>query len=259
MTKPPLDAIGKVVYVLDVGWIEFTDMMPNPILGRSGDMAIVNAARTSRLRESKGEEADKNLLFYLMTNRHTTPFGMVEFKFRVYLHLFVRDQWVRHRTWSYNIQSLRYSKPKMDFYHPEDWRLQNTVNKQGSDGIVDDKMQEAIVERLWVNTLIDARTYIGSDLGALQSHFEGSGETFYNALIEAGVTREQARMFIPVNTYTTMVAKVDAHNLMRFLKLRLHPHAQWEIRQYAEAIYQHCFKPLLPWTAEAFEKFMLEK
>jgi len=259
MANLPLNVVGKMVDVLDHGWIELVDMMPNPILGHSGDMAIINAARVSHMGETKGEETDKKLLFYLMENGHTSPFEMVEMKFRVKLPLFVRDQWVRHRTWNFNIQSFRYSKPTMEFYHPSEWRLQDPNNKQGSNGALDTQEQQAIISKLWGDGVFDARTYIGGDIDALQGHFEAFGEGFYDVLVKAGVARELARIFIPTCAYTTMMAKIDVHNLMRFLKLRTHSHAQWEIQQYAKTIYNEFFKPLLPWTAEAFEKFVLDE
>jgi len=114
--------IGQRVDVLDKGWIELQDVMGD-------DLAIVNAARASFLGESKGAEKDKKLLFYLMEHRHTTPFEMVEFKFRVRAPLVTWWQWVRHRTASYNSQSGRYTPfAEEDFYVPSEWRLQATDN-----------------------------------------------------------------------------------------------------------------------------------
>jgi len=101
--------IGKRVAVLDKGWIELIDLMPHPASDVSGDLAIVNAARVSFLGESKGPARDKRLLFYLLRQRHTSPFEMVEFKFRVRAPLVTWWQWVRHRTWNMNAQSGRYT------------------------------------------------------------------------------------------------------------------------------------------------------
>lgn len=227
------------VPVLDKGFVELVDMMPHPDGEYSGDLAIVNAARVSFLGESKGEEKDKKLLFYLMRNRHTTPFEMVEFKFRVRAPLMVWWQWARHRTWHFNSQSGRYSEfEEDDFYVPDEWRLQSKDNKQGSDGTFD-----------------DLRCYV------LRDNLERLCRQAYTSYQEAlhwGVAREQARLFLPAfGVYYTWVCKVDAHNLMHFLKLRMDSHAQYEIREYANAIYNELFKPLLPWTAEAFEKYIL--
>ncbi len=116
------DLIGKRVPVLDKGYVELVDMMPHPATGVSGDLAIVNAARVSFLGESKGDEADKKLLFYLMRHQHTSPFEMVHFKLRVCAPLVTYWQWVRHRTFHYqsaNAQSGRYTPfEEDDFYVP---------------------------------------------------------------------------------------------------------------------------------------------
>jgi thymidylate synthase (FAD) len=224
--------IGKRVEVLDQGWIELQDMMGN-------DLAIVNAARVSFLGDSKGLEQDKKLLFYLMRHRHTSPFEQVEFRFRVRAPVLVWWQWVRHRTWHVNAQSGRYTSfKKVDFYHPPTWRRQSQSNKQGSEGEVDPG---------------DA----GRLSALLAEHYEHSFELYQQAL-DAGVAKEQARLFLPgFGVYYTWVCKVDAHNLMHFLSLRMAPDAQAEIRAYAHAIFRHFFKPALPWTAEAFATFVL--
>ncbi len=222
---------AKRVPVLDKGWIELQSMMGD-------DNAIVAAARTSFLGESKGPEKDKRLLFYLMRNRHTSPFEMVEFKFRVRCPVVCWWQWVRHRTWSYNLESARYHEMADEFYAPSEWRGQSVSNKQASAGTID---------------AADA-----DELAALlPQHYERCYALYQNAL-ERGVAREIARLFLPgFALYYTGVAKTDAHNLMHFLSLRMAPDAQYEIRQYALAIYEHFFKPALPWTAEAFEKYRL--
>ncbi|TVR19105.1 MAG: FAD-dependent thymidylate synthase [Anaerolineaceae bacterium] len=233
------EIIGKRVDLLDKGWIELVDMMPHPANSVSGDMAIVNAARVSFLGESKGEERDKKLLFYLMKHRHTSPFEMVEFKFRVRAPLVTWWQWARHRVWNFNAQSGRYTPfEENDFYVPDVWRRQAKDNKQASEG-----------------TVTDAENRVLTD--ALIEHYENSF-TLYQRALDSGVSREQARLFLPgFSVYYTWVVKVDAHNLMHFLKLRMASDAQYEIRVYAEAIYKHFFKPALPWTAEAFEQFIL--
>lgn len=226
------DLIGKRVPVLDKGWIELQDVMGD-------DNAIVAAARTSFLGESKGPDKDKKLLFYLLRHRHTTPFEMVEFKFRVRAPVVTWWQWVRHRTFSFNAQSGRYTPfEEDDFYvvHPDEWRLQSSDNKQASEGL--------LPEGKWLTD-------------ALIKHYD-EGFRLYQEALAAGVAREQARLFLAgFGVYYTWVAKTDAHNLMHFLKLRMAPDAQYEVRVYAQAIYDHFFKPALPWTAEAFEKFIL--
>jgi thymidylate synthase (FAD) len=226
--------IGTRVSVLDKGWIELQDVMGD-------DNAIVAAARASFLGESKGAEQDKRLLFYLMRHRHTTPFEMVEFKFRVRAPVVVWWQWVRHRTWSFNAQSGRYTPfQEQDFYTvPADaWRQQSSDNKQASEGLLGPAQGEALTE-------------------ALVRHYE-EGYRLYQQALAAGVAREQARLFLAgFGVYYTWVCKIDAHNLMHFLRLRMAPDAQQEIRAYASAIYEHFFRPALPWTAEAFEKYVL--
>ena len=224
--------IGKRVEVLDKGWIELQDMMGD-------DLAIVNAARVSFLGESKGTDQDKKLLFYLLRHRHTTPFEQVEFKFRVRAPVLVWWQWARHRTWNYNAQSGRYTPfEENDFYVPLSWRKQSADNKQGSEGTLEPAEAEALTRELI-------------------AHYD-KGYALYEQALAAGVAKEQARLFLPgFSLYYTWVVKTDAHNLMHFLSLRMAPDAQEEIRAYAQAIYDHFFLPALPWTAEAFGKYVV--
>lgn len=237
MCKP---LIGKRVPVLDKGWIELVDMMPHPDSDISGDLAIVNAARVSFLGESKGPERDKKLLFYLLRQRHTSPFEMVEFKFRVRAPLVTWWQWVRHRTWNMNAQSGRYTPfQESDFYVPENWRKQSRDNKQASEGHLDAAEDAELTEKLL-------------------AHYD-AGFQLYAEALDKGVSREMARLFLPgFSVYYTWVTKIDAHNLMHFLRLRMADDAQYEIRVFAEVIHQHFFAPALPWTAEAFAKYVLE-
>jgi thymidylate synthase (FAD) len=215
-------------------------MMPHPSLGVSGDLAIVNAARVSFLGESKGTEADKKLLFYLLRNAHTSPFEMVEMKFRVRAPLVTWWQWVRHRTWNMNAQSGRYTPfEEEDFYVPSVWRKQSKSNKQASEGELEAEQGAVLTEKL------------------IQHYAEGF--KLYQEALDAGVSKEMARLFLPgFSVYYTWIVKVDAHNLMHWIKLRMAPDAQYEIRAYAKAVYEHFFKPALPWTAEAFEQHVLK-
>ncbi len=226
------ELIGKRVEVLDKGWIELQEIMGD-------DLAIVNAARVSFLGESKGSEQDKKLLFYLLRHRHTSPFEMVEFKFRVRAPVVVWWQWSRHRTWNFNAQSGRYTPfQENDFYVPSIWRKQSPDNKQASEGEVEPEVAATLTREL-------------------AAHYE-KGFALYEQALATGVAREQARLFLPgFSLYYTWVAKTDAHNLMHFLSLRMAPDAQEEIRVYAQAIYDHFFLPALPWTAEAFGKYIL--
>ena len=228
------ELFGKRVEVLDKGWIELQDMMGD-------DISIVNAARVSFLGESKGDEKDKKLLFYLLRHRHTSPFEQVEMKFRVRAPVLVWWQWARHRTWHYNAQSGRYTPfNEDDFYVPTVWRKQSKDNKQASEGVIDPAEADALTAEML-------------------KHFD-AGFALYERALAAGVAKEQARLFLPgFAVYYTWVVKTDVHNLMHFLSLRTASDAQEEIRVYAQAIYDHFFKPALPWTAEAFEKYVLRR
>ncbi len=240
MTNKVNEIIGKRIDVLDKGWIELVDLMPHPNAEVSGDLAIVNAARVSFLGESKGNERDKKLLFYLLRNHHTSPFEMVEFKFRVRAPLITWWQWARHRTWNFNAQSGRYTPfEENDFYVPHIWRKQSKDNKQASEGEVTVKENSELTDDLI-------------------KHYE-EGFRLYEKALQTGVSREMARLYLPgFSVYYTWVAKIDAHNLMHFLRLRMASDAQYEIRVYADAIYEYFFKPALPWTAEAFEEYKLK-
>ena len=172
------ELIGKRVEVLDKGWIELIDLMPHPDSGHSGDLAIVNAARVSFLGESKGPEQDKRLLFYLLRHRHSSPFEMVEFKFRVRAPLVTWWQWVRHRTWNMNAQSGRYTPfHENDFYVPDVWRKQSQDNKQASEGEFSDRDSEDLTRKLI-------------------EHYD-EGFRLYSAALKKGVSKEMARLFLP--------------------------------------------------------------
>jgi thymidylate synthase (FAD) len=231
--------IGKSIPVLDQGYVQLLDFMPHPLTGISGDLAIVNAARTSYNGESKGPEKDKKLLFYLYKHKHTSPMEMIEFKFRLYAPLLTFWQLVRHRMASLNFSSGRYTEFTEDaFYVPlaDEWRLQSKDNKQASKGGLISTQGELLTQ-------------------ALINHY-ASGYQLYEQALEAGVAREQARLFLPgFSVYYTFVWKIDVHNLLHFLKLRQAEDAQYEIRVYADVIYNEFFKPMLPWLAEAYEKY----
>jgi thymidylate synthase (FAD) len=236
-----LTLIGKRVPVLDRGYVELQDLMPHPATGVAGDLAIISAARTSFMGEGKGDEKDRKLLHYLMRNAHTSPFEMVEFKFRLKAPLVTWWQLVRHRMASLNMQSGRYVEFEDDeYYVPAVWRKQSASNKQASDGVIDPDDDQALTAQL-------------------VEHYEHSYNLYQQALAK-GVAREMARLFLPgFAVYYTGVWKIDVHNLMRTLHLRMATDAQEEIRVYATAMYEHFFKPALPWTAEAFEKYVLNK
>ena len=230
MTEKTQELVGRQVAVLDKGFVELQSIMGD-------DLSIVNAARVSFLGESKGDDKDKKLLFYLLRNKHTSPFEMVEFKFRIRAPLVTWWQLVRHRTLSINLQSGRYTPfEENDFYVPDVWRLQAKDNKQASEGALEDADGAALSREL--------------------VEYYTRGYALYEAALTKGVAREMARLFLPgFAVYYTGIIKVDAHNLLHFLQLRMAPDAQYEIRVYATAIYEHFLKPALPWTAEAFELY----
>jgi len=214
------------IEVLDKGYVELQDFM-------GSDTDIVNAARVSVLGESKGDVKDKKLLAYLWNHQHTSPFEQCEFKFRVHAPLFVARQWMRHRTWNYNETSRRYTSKDIEFYFPEMWRLQGTSNKQSSDGVLSE------MSNVWFTSKLIALVDSALEL--------------YNELIEANVSREMARIVLPVNLYTTFIAKVDALNLIKFIRLRTHAGAQHEIQVYAEAL-DEFLRLKLPWTHEVINR-----
>lgn len=221
-----------------LSWIELQDMMPHPRSEAPPDLAIVNAARVSFLGQSKGDERDRKLLHYLLRHRHTSPFEQVEFKFRVRAPVVVWWQWVRHRTWHYNLQSGRYLpfEEDADFYIPVEWRQQSESNKQGSEGTLDQAASENLTRQLQDITEQSYR--------------------LYRMALDQGVAREQARLFLPGwAAYYIGVCKVDAWNLMHFMRLRMAEDAQWEIRQYARAMHE-IFRDVMPWTAEAFDLYI---
>ena len=225
--------------VLDKGYVAFLGSMPPSRGGYDLDRAVVDAARTSYLRgedEPRNEmrDKDKRLLKYLMRHNHTSPFEMVEFKFMVKAPLLVLNQWFRHRTWSYNSQSGRYTNYEDDeFYMPEYWRYQDfKTNKQGSDGFADQDKND------YMNMML-ASTY-------KREHER------YMDMLDMGIAREQARLFLPAfGAYHRVIMKVDAHNMMQFIKLRLAPDAQWEIRQYARCLWNVLCSSMI-YTAMAF-------
>ena len=211
--------------VLDQGFVRLVDHMPRENM----DSAIVQSARVSYGDGTKTSRGDAGLIRYLMRHWHTTPFEMVEFKFHIKMPIYIARQHMRHRTASINELSARYSVVPREYYTPDVLRGQATVNHQGSEGV-----SEANV----------------SDMkGQLEKSFE-----VYDALLEDGCCREQARGTLPQSTYTEFYWKINLHNLMHYLQLRMDAHAQQEIRAYADAIFR-LVEPLVPLTMQAFKDF----
>lgn len=227
-----------VVNILDHGFIRLVDCMPSRIPDgeESADHAIAEAARCSYKRGTKTIRDDKMLIRYLMRHNHTSPLEMIEFKFHIKMPIFVARQWIRHRTANVNEMSGRYSEMPEEFYTPEidNLRTQSEVNRQGSEGAIDAGQAQAIIDQFTANC---------------QGAFE-----LYRGFLENGVAREQARMVIPLNTYTEWYWKIDLHNLLHFLDLRCDSHAQQEIRVYADAMLE-LIRPIVPWTLDAWQDY----
>jgi len=197
------------INVLDHGFVRLVDHMGD-------DSSIVQAARVSYGEGTKSVRCDTGLIRYLMRNQHMSPFEMCELKFHIKLPIFVARQWIRHRTANVNEISARYSVISDDFYVPSVVNYQSKDNKQGSGA--EHEHSESFVREI---SRISYKAYES-----------------YKYMIEEGVAREQARIILPVNMYTEWYWKIDLRNLLHFLKLRMDSHAQFEIREYANAIAQ---------------------
>jgi len=225
--------LGKEFKVLDHGMIRLVDYM-------GSDAAIVQAARVSYGEGTTKKSRDRELIRYLLRHRHTSPFEMVEFKFHVKLPIFVARQWIRHRTANVNEYSGRYSIMKEEFYipPPDDVSFQSADNKQGrSDEEVPQELKQEFIEHL---------------ASSQKEQYAG-----YSKFIEAGLAREIARIDLPLSLYTEWYWKIDLHNLLHFLRLRMDLHAQKEIREYAN-IMAKIVKAVCPAAYEAFVDFSLE-
>ena len=224
------DILGVTFPVLDDGFIRVIDYM-------GADDSIVQAARVSYGAGTKKVSEDRNLIRYLLRNRHTTPFEMCELKLHVRVPMDCWRQWIRHRTASVNEYSTRYSVAvnACQTTKPDEWRSQSDVNKQGSG------------------------TAIGLELGEQLSKSEAELHTLTKELyanrLDKGVAREQARKDLPLSTYTEAYWKIDLHNLLHFLSLRMDSHAQYEIREYAQLIGREIVSKWVPYTWEAFLEY----
>jgi len=222
-----------------IGEISLVQAMAN-------DESVVNAARVSfGQRIDLLDEKDGKLIKYLANERHTSPFEHTAFTFYVKCPLFVTRQWHRHRTWSYNEISRRYTSKGIQFSIPTRLRKQGTK---------EDKQQSDKTETLKYIIRGNDR---GDVYGMIEDYVDECVE-FYDSLIDQGVAREQARMVLPQNMYTEFYATVDFHNLMHFIGLRDSEHAQWEIRQYAVAM-REMITTLMPLSVAAVLKAQANK
>lgn len=221
------DILGKPFKILDDGFVRVIDYM-------GSDESIVQAARVSYGQGTKKVSEDRGLIRYLMRHHHTTPFEMCELKLHVRVPMDAWRQWIRHRTANVNEYSTRYSiaidaaqQTKAD-----QWRLQAEMNKQGSQGV------------------LDAQT--GLEFSKSEKALQEQARKIYDQRLQAGIAREQARKDLPLCTYTEAYWKIDLHNLLHFLALRMDEHAQYEIREYARVIGSQIVSKWVPVTWEAF-------
>lgn len=220
------DGIGRVELVQHIG----------------SDLTIVNSARVSfGVHKEELDDKDKKLIRYLIKHKHTSTLEHCFTTFRVKVPLFIRSQHHRHRTWSYNEISRRYTAEKLEFYEPKSFRTQHKSNRQASntDELVNPWLQEP-------DQWIQGRTAASS----IREHHEQSVR-LYNELMEAGVCREQARGVLPQNLYTEYYASSNLSNILKFIDLRSHEGAQYEIQVVAKAMLQ-ILEDLYPETIKAY-------
>ena len=207
------------LYNDDIGRVDLIDHMGD-------DLTIVNSARVSfGVTKDKLDNRDKKLIKYLVKHRHTSTFEHNVVTFRFIVPMFVRSQHMRHRTWAYNEISRRYTDKDLQFYTPKTFRTQHKTNRQASNL---DEINPVIVP-----DLADYGHGKKAD-AAIESHVSNSLALF-NTLMREGVCREQARMVLPQNLYTEYYGTVNLNNLLKFIGLRRHAGAQWEIQRVAEA------------------------
>lgn len=236
MARTSSDGLEKIIghkyVVLDDGFIRVVDYM-------GSDESIVQAARVSYGQGTKAVNEDRGLIRYLMRHHHTTPFEMCEIKFHLRVPMDTWRQWIRHRTASVNEYSTRYSvainaakKTKKD-----EWRIQTEINKQGSSDFLDEN--------------------IGTLLSEKEEKIQNEARNIYNERLKFNVAREQARKDLPLSTYTEAYWKIDLHNLLHFLELRMDSHAQIEIRSYANIIGNEIVSKWCPLAWDAFKTYQL--
>ena len=232
-TEIDFEKDANYIPVLDHGFVGLVDHM-------GSDNAIVQAARVSYGAGTKQVQDDRNLIRYLMRHEHTTPFEMCEVKFHIKLPIFVMRQLVRHRTASMNEYSARYSVLTDEFYIPELEQIQkqSTTNKQGREDSEWDWQDKRNVQHAFQRSFHNAYKEYASLLGKEDN----------------GLARELARSVLPVGGYTELYWKANLKNFLHMARLRMDPHAQWEIREFAGAMYD-LVKPLFPEACSAFEDY----
>ena len=245
-TVPALEnLLYSPIHVLDHGFIRVVDYMGD-------DGAVVQAARVSYGHGTRRVSDDRGLIRYLIRNRHTTPFEMCEIKLHVKLPIFVARQWIRHRTANVNEYSARYSILDREFYVPsaDVIAAQSRRNRQGRG------------HQLPIDEAVRVQELLREDARRAYDHYEEllnenpDGEPIDPNRI--GLARELARMNLSLNYYTHWYWKIDLHNLLNFLSLRVELHAQYEIRVYADVILEQIVKAWVPLTYEAFHDYQLD-
>ncbi|WP_288038443.1 FAD-dependent thymidylate synthase, partial [Acidiphilium sp.] len=239
-TVPTLEAmLFSAIPVLDHGFVRVVDYMGD-------DAAVVQAARVSYGRGTRKVSEDEGLIRYLMRHRHSTPFEMCEIKLHVKLPIFVARQWIRHRTANVNEYSARYSVMDREFYIPSPANLaaQSASNRQGRGDLLEGDEASEVLAMLRADA---ERNY---------NHYERMLNEGGADPSRRGLARELARMNLTLNTYTQWYWKTDLHNLFHFLSLRADPHAQYEIRAYAEAILDIA-RAWVPASCRAFEDYRM--
>ncbi|MDR2008547.1 MAG: FAD-dependent thymidylate synthase [Alphaproteobacteria bacterium] len=237
MNRTKSDSLDKYLQqsipCLDKGFVRLVDYM-------GSDSSITQAARVSYGAGTKTLNDDTALIRYLLRHKHTTPFEMCEIKLHIKAPIFVARQWLRHRTANVNEYSARYSIMEHDYYLPKTEQVcyQSKSNKQGRSEVISEPLNAEI-------------------RGKIQDITEKSFEIYDGFISEdVNLAKEIARGVLPVNVYTQFYWKIDLHNLLHFLKLRIDPHAQYEIRIYAEAILS-LVKEWVPITYQAFVDYAL--
>ena len=229
-----MDVLKGIELKTNIGqsFVRCVDVMPRLIESETlkCDEAITQAARVSYSGGTKTTSTDEGLIRYLMRHWHTSPFEMVEFKFHLKMPVFIARQWIRHRTASLNEISGRYSIVNDEFYRPEEARAQSKTNNQGSDGLVGNEETQQFLNYLDESTKLYEK---------------------YKESVDNGVSREMARIGLPLSLMTEFYWKVDLHNLYHFLRLRMDDHAQKEIRDLASAIFEYV-KQVCPISSQAF-------
>jgi thymidylate synthase (FAD) len=242
-TVPAMEALlYEPIPVLDHGFIRIIDYMGD-------DAAVVQAARVSYGAGTKKVREDAGLINYLMRHRHTSPFEMCELKIHVKMPIFVARQWIRHRLANLNEVSGRYSVLDNEFYMPNDGNLaaQARTNRQGRGDVLSETEAARVLDILREDA---TRSY---------THYEEMLNEIDGQMVDPerqGLARELARMNLPVSLYTQLYWKIDLHNLLHFLNLRAAPHAQYEIRVYAEALLD-VVKQWVPLTYAAFTDYRM--